>query len=184
MTNSQTQQSANKPKLSVECVTESLSLPDLNDLCDATDLAIKAGGGFGWVELPARDILERYWQGVIAMPLRLLFVPRLDGVICGAAQLILPPDNNEAQSFAAKLTGNFIAPWARGFGLANELLKLIEQTSLERGYSVINLSVRETMNVAISLYERNDYELIGKHPYYARVDDEFVAGRLYYKKLV
>ena len=109
-----------KPAPSVELVNE-LSPGELNDLCDATDEAIKAGGGFGWVRLPAREILERYWQGVLTMPARLLFVARLDNVICGTAQLITPPKNNEAQSFSCTLTTNFLAPWARGHGLARML---------------------------------------------------------------
>ncbi len=63
------------PEPKVELL-ETLTTADLNDLCDATDAAIEAGGGFGWLELPAREILERYWNGVVAMPARLLFVAR------------------------------------------------------------------------------------------------------------
>ena len=43
---------------------------------------------------------------------------RLDGVIVGSAQLVRPPRNNEAQAFAATLMHAFIAPYARGHGLA------------------------------------------------------------------
>ncbi len=50
-----------------------------------------------------------------------LFVARLDGVIVGAAQLVRPPRNNEAQAFAATLMHAFIAPYARGHGLARLL---------------------------------------------------------------
>lgn len=38
---------------------------DLEDLCDATDAAIKDGGGFGWVDPPDRAAMERYWKGVL-----------------------------------------------------------------------------------------------------------------------
>src|SRR3954447_15389945 len=89
---------------------------DLHDLCDAADLAILEGGGFGWVKPPPRETMERYWGGVVAMPGRQLFVGRLDEMIAGAIQLVEPPANNEAQSFAATLTGIFVAPWARGHG--------------------------------------------------------------------
>lgn len=98
-----------KPIPLVELVTEPLSVADLNDLCDSTDAAIDAGGGFGWIKLPNRDILERFWQGVVTMPARMLFVARLDDVICGAAQLIRPAKNNEAQSFVADITGFYLA---------------------------------------------------------------------------
>lgn len=170
-----------KPIPDVELVAGPLSTGDLNDLCDATDAAVEAGGGFGWVKLPNRDILERFWQGVVAMPARMLFVARLDGVICGTAQLIRPPKNNEAQAFAVQLTGLFIAPWARGRGLSRRLIDYIEKTALKEGFSVINLDVRETQEAAIQLYESAGFSLIGAHPCYARVEGKIVKGRYYYK---
>lgn len=170
------------PALSVGQV-ETLDTADLNDLCDATDAAIEAGGGFGWVKLPARDILERYWRGVVAMPTRLLFVARLDGVICGSAQLVKPPPNNEAQAHAIHLTANFIAPWARGHGLAKMLLSAVERAAAAEGFSVINLDVRETMERAITLYESAGYTRFGTHPHYAKIDGRFVQGFYYTKKI-
>jgi ribosomal protein S18 acetylase RimI-like enzyme len=176
-------QKALKPIASVERITENLSVGDLNDLCDATEAAIEAGGGFGWVELPNRGILERFWQGVMAMPVRILLVARLDGVICGTAQLVRPPKNNEAQAASVSITGLFIAPWARGQGLSRRLLDLSEKTAMKEGFKVINLDIRETQTAAIKLYESNGYHLIGTHPYYAMIDDKYVAGRYYYKLL-
>lgn len=171
------------PVLSVERMDRFLEAVDLNDLCDATDTAIEGGGGFGWVRLPARDILERYWRGVAAMPSRILFVARIDGVICGSAQLVTPPPNNEAQSHAVQVTGNFIAPWARGHGLAKMLLAAVERAAVEEGFSVINLDVRETMERAIALYESAGYIRFGTHPYYANIDGKFVRGFYYTKAL-
>ncbi len=170
------------PVLVIERVT-SLSPADMNDLCDATDAAIEGGGGFGWVNLPARDILERFWSGVMAMPTRFLFVARLDGVICGTCQLIRPPVNNEAQSLSVQLTTHFVAPWARGYGLAKKLVEEAERTALAEGFTVINLDVRETMDRAISLYESLGYNRIGMHPAYARVNGEILKGYYYYKIL-
>lgn len=175
------QQSALKPIPSVELVTSPLSVGDLNDLCDATESAIEAGGGFGWVDLPNRGLLERFWQGVMAMPVRMLFVARLDGVICGAAQLVRPAKNNEAQAFAVTLTGLFISPWARGQGLSRRLLDFVEKSALKEGYAVVNLDVRETQDAAIKLYESAGYTQIGYHPHYARIKGQIVAGRYYYK---
>jgi ribosomal protein S18 acetylase RimI-like enzyme len=177
------QQKSLKPIPSVECITEALSVGDLNDLCDATEAAIEAGGGFGWVQLPNRGMLERFWQGVLAMPVRMLFVARLDGVICGTAQLVRPAKNNEAQSACVSLTGFFIAPWARGQGLSRKLLDYVEKTAANEGYKVINLDVRETQTAAINLYESSGYTLIGKHPNYAYIGEQLIAGRYYYKVL-
>ncbi|MCB1591786.1 MAG: GNAT family N-acetyltransferase [Alphaproteobacteria bacterium] len=160
---------------------DSLSLGDLNDLCDATYAAIEGGGGFGWVTPPQRDVLERYWQGVVAMPTRILLVARLDGVICGTCQLMKPPPNNEAQSLSVQLTTNFVAPWARGHGLASMLLDEAEEQACNNGFAVINLDVRETMKAAIALYEKHGYQRIGEHPAYARVNGEILKGYYYYK---
>ncbi len=156
---------------------------DLNDLCDATDAAIEGGGGFGWVKLPARDILERYWQGVLALPARELFAARLDGVICGTCQLLKPPGNNEAQSFAIQLTTNFVAPWARGHGLAKMLIEAAEEHAHADGFKVINLDIRETLETAITLYEHMGYERIGTHPHYAEVNGKVLKGYYYCKIL-
>ena len=180
--NDQTQTKPVQPHPTVEQI-ERYANSDLRDLCDATDEAIREGGGFGWTETPARDILERYWQGVLASPTRMLFVARMDGIICGTGQLILPPSNNEAQSHAVQLTTNFIAPWARGYGLAKKLLVLVEDTAREDGYSVVNLDVRETAETAIKLYESQGYTRIGTHPDYARVDDAVLAGYYYCKRI-
>ena len=164
----------------VERVRE-LSQADMNDLCDATDAAIESGGGFGWVKLPSRDLMERYWRGLVTMPSRMLFVARLDGVICGTAQLILPPRNNEAQSFSATMTSVFIAPWARGRGLSRRLVETIENAAREEGIGVITLDVRDTQDAAITLYESMGYTHFGSNPVYARIDSQFVPGRYYYK---
>src|SRR5688572_6017579 len=104
------------PQLSVEHV-ESLSKGDMLDLCDATVAAIEKDGGFGWVDVPPREALQRYWNGVVAVPQRDLFIARMDKAVVGTVQLIRFPPNNQAQAFSAQLTGFFIAPWARGQGL-------------------------------------------------------------------
>lgn len=178
--NDQTSTKPIKPSPTVELVT-TLTSGEINDLCDATDEAIKDGGGFGWVRLPSREILERYWQGVLTMPLRELFVARLDGVICGTAQLVTPPRNNEAQGFAVTLTTNFVAPWARGHGLARMLLEEVERHAVDEGYEVINLDVRESQEAALRLYESFGFVHIGTHPYYAKVENKVIKGRYYYK---
>ena len=48
-------------------------------------------------------------------------VVRLDKVIAGSCQIVCPPRNNEAQAFR-NLTTFFVAPWARGHGLAALLI--------------------------------------------------------------
>jgi ribosomal protein S18 acetylase RimI-like enzyme len=170
------------PKKSVEPL-ERFAGTDLEDLCDAAEDAIKAGGGFGWLAAPPRHIMEAYWRGVLLVPERRLFVARLDGTICGSAQLSRPPRNNEAQAFAAQLTSNFIAPWARGHGLARRIVLVVEEAARAAGFAILNLDVRATQDAAIQLYESLGYVRWGTHPAYARVDGKAIPGHFYFKRL-
>src|SRR3546814_8454148 len=78
------------------------------------------------------------------LPERELFVGRLDGTIAGSAQLMRPPRNNEAQNLTGQLTTFFVAPWARGHGLAPALVARVEEAARASGQRVLNLDVRET----------------------------------------
>jgi len=130
-------------------------------------------------------VLENYWKGVLLIPDRRLVVGRLDGVIAGSAQLSKAPRNNEAQRFAGTITGAFVAPWARGHGLARGMVLEIERLAREElGLVVLNLDLRATQRAAISLYEGLNYRRWGTHPDYAWVDGHAVPGHYYYKRLV
>jgi len=170
------------PRLLVECVT-SLDEDDLQALCEATNAAILEGGGFGWITPPGRQALERYFQGVLLVPERELFVGRVDGMITGSCQLVRPPRNNEAQAFAANLMHSYIAPYARGHGLARMLTEAVEERARELGYHILNLDVRETQAVAIAMYESHGYVRWGEHPEYALVRGKSIAGFFFYKRL-
>ena len=162
---------------------DALSRRDLADLCDATDAAIVDGNGFGWLQPPQRRVLEGYWRGVLVVPGRDLFVARLDDTIAGSAQLIRPTPNQEARAFAATLSTHFVAPWARGHGLAQGLIQSVEETARAEGFEVLNLDVRETQTAAIRLYRARGFEHWGSQPCYARVDGRMIAGHYYVKTL-
>ncbi len=168
---------------SVERV-ERLRRADLADLCEATEAAILDGNGFGWLRPPPRAQLEAYWRGVLVVPERELFVARLDRVIAGSAQLLRPPPNHEARAFAATLSIHFVAPWARGYGLARALVDAVERAARDEGFEVLNLDVRETQTAAIRLYESCGFERWGTLPWYARdAEGEMIAGHFYVKRL-
>ena len=65
---------------------KNLNKVDLQELCDATEDAITAGGGFGWIFPPSFKKLEDYWRGVLLIPERILILGRLDTVIAGSVQ--------------------------------------------------------------------------------------------------
>ena len=171
-----------EPELFVERIVE-FSEDDLHALCEATHAAIIDGGGFGWVNPPGRRALESYFRGVLLVPERELFAARLDGTVVGSAHLVRPPRNNEAQSFAAHVMHSYIAPYARGHGLARMLTLGVEERARELGYHVLNLDVRETQEAAIQLYELLGYVRWGVHPEYALVRGQVVRGFYYYKRL-
>lgn len=170
------------PLVSIE-IADTLSPADLNDLCDATDAAIEAGGGFGWISPPQREVLERYWRGVLVVPERHLLLARMDGIVCGAAQLVEPSRHNEAQAFSASIVGAFIAPWARSRGAGRRLTETAEKLAQEMGYKVLQLDVRENLTAAIRLYESMGYKKWGTNPAYGLVNGRMIAGSFYSKDI-
>ncbi|MEX2297200.1 MAG: GNAT family N-acetyltransferase [Dongiaceae bacterium] len=168
--------------IAVDEVT-ALSVRDLDELCEAADDAIRAGGGFGWLTPPERSVMENYWRGVLLVPDRRLFIGRLDSVIVGSAQLQRSSKNNEAQAHAARLTSHFVAPWARGHGVARALLVAVENAARLQGHATLELDVRETQEAALQIYRHYGYTEWGRHPDYARVDGRPVGGLHFYKLL-
>jgi len=169
-----------KTRVDVELIT-TLNKRDLGDLCEAAGAAIVDGAGFGWVRAPERDAFERYWRGVLIVPERKLFVGRLDQVIAGSIQLVSPPRQKEAWAHACLVDTHFVAPWARGHGLARALLEAAIAEARTIGFEVMNLSVRETQAAAITLYEHMGFVRWGRHAKYAKVGGLLIAG-LYYAK--
>ena len=168
------------PVMSVERC-ERISDTDLLELCEATNAAIIEGGGFGWLEPQGQDRLMRHFRGVLLVPERELFLARLDGRVVGSAQLVRPPRNNEAQAVGAQLTHAYIAPYARGFGLARKLVRFVEERAAALGHRVLNLDVRETQLVAIQIFEGLGYTRWGTHPAYARVKGRIVQGHFFHR---
>jgi ribosomal protein S18 acetylase RimI-like enzyme len=169
-------------RITVERLTQYTGT-DLDDLCEATESAIEEGGGFGWLKAPARQVLESYWKGLLLVPERRLVVGRLDGVIAGSAQLSRMPRNNEAQAFAGTVTSAFVAPWARGRGIARGIVQEIERQAREIGLVVLNLDLRDTQRAAIGLYESLGYSRWGTPPCDAQVDGRIVPGHYYSKRI-
>ena len=110
-----------KTNISVDTL-EKISNTDLADLCYNAEQAIKAGGGFGWITVPPRDVLKRYWNSILLVNTNTLIVGRLNGDIAGSMQLSFYPPNNEAQKTIARIKSHFVAPWARGYGLAKAMI--------------------------------------------------------------
>ncbi len=171
-----------KEKVLIKVETlKNVSEVDLADLCNITEQAIKAGGGFGWLKAPPRDTLNKYWKGLVVVQNRILIVGRLNKAIAGTLQLGLQPPNNEAQKNIVNITSHFVAPWARGYGLAKNMIDHAEQIAKDNNASCIQLDIRETQKAAIHLFESKGYQQWGENPNYASVDGNIISGLYFYK---
>ena len=168
--------------IKVERLT-SLTDLDLADLCNITEQAIKAGGGFGWIKAPPRETLNKYWKGLLLVQNRVLIVGRLNDAIAGTLQLELQPHNNEAQKNIIKIASHFVAPWARGYGLAKNIINHAEVVARDNEASCLQLDIRETQEAAINLFKSKGYEQWGENPNYAHVEGQTIKGLYFYKNI-
>jgi len=174
------------PKKNINIKVETLSTLsniDLADLCNITEQAIKAGGGFGWLTVPPRAKLNKYWKGLVVVQNRKLIVGRLNNAIAGTLQLIFQPPNNESQRNIVNIASHFVAPWARGHGLAKKMIDHTELVARENSALCIQLDIRETQDAAIHLFITKGYKQWGTNPNYARVEGKKIQGYYYYKNL-
>jgi putative acetyltransferase len=87
-----------------------------------------------------------------------LFVARRDGVAIGIAALVLGPAGSERPE--AELKRMFVAPEARGAGVATALLDAIEATAVELGVTRLVLETGPRQPEAVALYEKHGYVAI------------------------
>ncbi|WP_373087677.1 N-acetyltransferase family protein [Sneathiella sp.] len=156
---------------------------DLEDLCEAAEEAIIDGNGFGWLTPPPRSVQQAFWKGVLMVPVRELYCARFEGRLVGTGQLVKPFSNNEASGHIAQIATFFIAPYARGYGLANGLLAVIEKSAKEQGFKILEADVRETQEAAISLMESNGFNRWAEKKNYAWNGERYVDG-YFYNKLI
>tara|TARA_Y100000768_G_C23969263_1_gene679632 strand:- start:1464 stop:2000 length:537 start_codon:yes stop_codon:yes gene_type:complete len=171
-----------KINISVDNLTK-ISDVDLADLCNITEQAISAGGGFGWLRVPTREILNQYWKKINEDNLTKLIVGRLNGVIAGTLQLSYEATNIESRKNIAQIKRHFVAPWARGYGLAKAMIDFSEKISKEDNIKSIQLAVRETQDAAVQLFSSKDYKIWGENPFYAFINGSFIKGIYFYKNL-
>jgi len=173
-----------KEKINIKVETlHSISDLDLADLCNITEQAIRAGGGFGWLKVPPRKVLNKYWNGLAVVQSRILVVGRLNNAIAGALQLGLQSPNNEAQKDIATITSHFVAPWARGYGLAKNMIDHAEAIAKENSIFCVQLDIRETQEAAIQLFKSKGYEHWGTNPGYAQIEGNIIKGLYFYKNI-
>jgi len=170
------------PRLGVDLV-ESLDKVELMQLCEVTREAISVGESFNWIDIPEEKTLENYWKGVVLMRERTLFLPKMDGQIAGSCQLVRPPVSNEVGAFRAEVVNFFLAPWARNYGLAKELISRVQDYAIVHGCRSLEIAVRSDQLAAISICEWIGMSRWGTKKRFAYVDDHFISGHYYSKDL-
>ena len=112
-----------------------------------------------------------------------MIVGRLNGVIAGTLQLSYEAPNIESRKNIAQIKRHFVAPWARGYGLAKSMIDFSEQKAKEENIKSIQLAVRETQDAAIQLFTNKNYKVWGENPFYALINGNFIKGIYFYKNL-
>lgn len=98
----------------------------------------------------ARDTEER-WRGRLGLPASHNLVALLDGEPAGIASGV-PADHDGT---AAEVISMWVAPRARGRGVADALLLGVEGWARQRGAATLRLAVSEGNEAATRLYERH-----------------------------
>ena len=155
---------------------------DLTMLVRAAEAAI-AEGRANWTRSPGQSALEKFFRGVMLAPHRDLFVARLDGRVVGALQLVQPPPLSETGPYSGELTSFFIAPTARGHGLARALIEIAEERARALSLKLLDVSVRADREAAQSLIRSLGYKRWALKSHYAYAGGGFIAGAFFTKDL-
>ena len=170
------------PRLEAGLV-DSLDNVELMQLCEVAREAISVGESFNWLTTPEEKALENYWKGVVLMRERSLFLSKMDGQIAGSCQLLRPPASNEVGAFRAEIVNFFLAPWARNYGLAKEMISRVQDYAIIHGCRSLEIAVRADQLAAISICEWLGMEKWGTKKRFAYVDNQFLPGFYYSKNL-
>ena len=169
--------------VAVKCLAPDEPGSTILSLVACTQVAIKAGGGFGWIISPGDEALIRHWTEVILDEYVCLFCAHDNSVVVGSVQLILPRPKNEAGGFVGEVSTLFVHPEWRGRGISSMLLEALEERARDFKLRQLNLSVRQTQTPAIVLYHKHGFKRWGINPRYACVDGKYIAGHYMSKYL-
>jgi putative acetyltransferase len=134
-------------------VTVALEHPSADGVADL----VRQGDEYGLSLYPA----ESYYAldpASLADPEVRLFVARRGGAAVGIAALVLGVADEKPG--AAELKRMFVAPEARGAGVATALLAAVETTARELGVARLVLETGPLQPEAIALYEKHGYASI------------------------
>ncbi|CAN1545178.1 WecD Histone acetyltransferase HPA2 and related acetyltransferases [Flavobacteriaceae bacterium] len=141
---------------SIRIVKTTSENPDFLSLIKTFDVYL-------WDRYP--ELKTNYWGNNIIELNRNVVVIYLDEkpVACGCFKKY---DKNTIE-----IKRMFVAPEARGLGLAQRILQELEQWSLELGYSISILETLYKQQEAISLYQKVGYEIVDNYEPYVGLEN-------------
>jgi GNAT superfamily N-acetyltransferase len=104
---------------------------------------------------------EERWRERLELPGSHNLVALLDGRPVGMASGV-PDDSRPAGDHARELISMWIAPEARGRGVADLLIRTVEDWARGAGGTELRLAVTETNEPAIALYHRHGFAETGQ----------------------
>jgi putative acetyltransferase len=105
------------------------------------------------------------------------FIIRMDDELAGCAGLALFSDFAEVKRM-------YIREGARGRGLAQALLRRLEQEALSAGLPRLRLETGERQRAAMRLYERAGFRRCGPFGAYAAMPSAAISTSVFYDKLL
>lgn len=156
---------------------------DLDNLVRATQKAITEGSESTWRGKPSTERLKAFWNGVALSPQRHLVVGRLAGAAVGAVQIVQAGPLSEVGPEVATLENFFLAPDARGHGLARRMIRYTEEVARAQGIVSLDLVIREDRTQAAHIFESLGYCQWARKDTFRLQDGTFQAG-LYFTKVI
>lgn len=104
---------------------------------------------------------EERWRGRLELPGSHNLIATLDDRPVGMASGV-PDDSRPAAEHARELISMWVAPEARGRGVAGLLIRTVEDWAREAGGAELRLAVAESNEPAIALYRRHGFAETGQ----------------------
>lgn len=134
------------------------------------------GGAVGWLHVPDRAEVRRWYDGVLASGARVALTRR-----AGRLEALGLWQRYDAAVLArnAEVRKLMVHPDARGGGLARRTLLALVADARRAGIETLVLQVRGNNHGAMALYEAVGFEVAGRLPDFIAVGDERFDGVTY-----
>jgi GNAT superfamily N-acetyltransferase len=123
-----------------------------------------------WARYPDKE--QDYWaNNVVALnPNAILIYHDEKAVACGCFK--------EYNATTVELKRIFVLPEARGMGLAQQLIKTLEDWAILQSYQKVVLETLYKQHEAIALYQKMGYEITANYPPYENLEESVCLQKM------